>query len=85
MPCPYRIYDLTAFFALLILLHKLLYPSFGVDELLLAGKEGMTLRANIHMDIRFGRTRMNGVAAGADNRGFDVFRMQFLLHFIPPN
>jgi hypothetical protein len=67
-------------FIFLILLHKLLYPSFGIDELLLSGKEGMTVGANIHMDIWLGRTRMNGVATGTDNRGFDVFGVQLLLH-----
>ena len=39
----------------------------GIDQLLLASEEGVTLRADFHLDILLGRTCLNHITAGAAN------------------
>ena len=54
----------------------------GIDQLLLAGKERMAGRTNFHVQIVFARgTCLKGLAAGAGNCDFLIFRMNSRFHF----
>ena len=59
---------------------KALDPSAGVDQLLLAGVEGMAGRAELDMQIGLGRPRVELVAAGTMNVRERVFGMDICLH-----
>ena len=53
----------------------------GVHDALLAGEEGVALAADVEVDGLLRRARLPGVAAGANNRGFDVPGVDFFFHF----
>src|SRR5207244_2394778 len=63
-----------------VALQELLHPAFRVDDLLLAGIEGVAIRADFHSDLRLGRLGLEVVAAGAVDDGFLVLRMDSSLH-----
>src|SRR5712691_2224592 len=69
--------------ALVLALEPLHAPG-GVHELLLAGVEGVTLRAHLHPDFRLGRARLDDFPARARNGRIDVVRMNASLHGPPP-
>ena len=52
----------------------------GIDQLLLAGVEGMALAANFDVDLGLGVTGVNHVAAGTGNGAVHVIGMDALLH-----
>jgi hypothetical protein len=55
----------------------------GVDQLLLTGKKRMAGRTNFHVQIVFaGGTGLKGLATGAGNCDFLVFRMNSGFHFL---
>ena len=60
---------------------KALNTSAGVNQLLLAGVEGMALAANFDVDLRLGVTGVNHVAAGTSDGAVHIVRMDTLLHF----
>ncbi len=51
-----------------------------VDELLLAGEEGVTLGAYLQVDMRLRRSCVEGLPASARNHRFDVLWMDAFLH-----
>src|SRR5262249_47171789 len=53
----------------------------GVYQLLFAGEERMTVRADFHVNVLLGRSRRPRVAAGANDVTFDVFGMNSFFHF----
>jgi hypothetical protein len=57
-----------------------LNTSGGIHELLFAGEEGMTARANLESDLGFGGARLPGFAAGAMHRSVLVFGMNIGFH-----
>src|SRR2546423_9265063 len=57
-----------------------LNPSSGVDQLLLAGIEGMARRADLHVQVRFGGPRVELVSAGAVHVREHVLGMDRDLH-----
>lgn len=61
---------------------ELVYASAGINQLLLAGKERMTLVADIHLQgfYLFGSAGLKGRAASAYNRYFVIIGMYFGLH-----
>ena len=61
---------------------ELIYTSACIDELLLAGEEGMTLGANFNLHVTFGRTGYNSLAACALDCNFLVFGMESFFHDI---
>src|SRR5262245_48661143 len=69
--------------ALVLALEPLHAPG-GVHELLLAGVEGVTLRAHLHPDVRLGRTGANDLSARTRDGGVDVVGMNASLHGPPP-
>src|SRR6516164_5340642 len=62
------------------------YPPAGVEDLLLAGVEGVAVRADIGVDdaVARGGPRREGVPARAGHRRFHVVRVNAWLHFITP-
>ena len=62
------------------LLVELGHTSAGIDQLLLASEEGVTLRADFHLDITLGRTCLNHITAGASNRSLLIIGMDSFLH-----
>ena len=63
-----------------------IHAAAGVDDLLLAGIEGMALIADIdfeHIDV-FGRARSEFSAAGAYHVDHFIIGMKFLFHFVIP-
>ena len=62
------------------LLVELGHTSAGIHQLLLAGEEGVTLRADFHLDILLGRTCLNHITAGASNRSLLIIGMDSFLH-----
>jgi hypothetical protein len=52
----------------------------GIDKLLLAGKERMTLGANTHTKLGAGGTCVKHGSASASDRGFGVFGMDIWFH-----
>src|SRR5579862_249645 len=52
----------------------------GIDQLLLAGEERMTIGADVHMDCRHRRARFNDIAARAHDLRRLVLRMYTLFH-----
>ena len=72
-----------AFFELLVqteLLVELRNASAGIYQLLLARKEGVTLRAHFHLDILLGGTCLNHITAGACNCSLLIIGMDSFLH-----
>src|SRR5690606_16179050 len=68
---------------LLVLLAEALDAAGRVDELLLAGEEGVALRADVHREGLPGRARLDGGAAGAGDGDGLVRGMDVGLHGIP--
>jgi hypothetical protein len=64
----------------LVSLLKAFDAAGSIDELLLAGKEGMTLRTNFHGYFFQGGARLDLVAAGARYRGKPIFGVYILFH-----
>src|SRR5262247_2981705 len=56
----------------------------GVQELLLAGEEGMALGAHLHPDLGLRRPGVNDLSAVAGDRRIDVLGMNASLHGPPP-
>ncbi len=63
---------------------ELINTTARIDKFLLAGKEGMTLIANVHLErfYFFGSTRFEGRAACAHYRYLVIFGMYIGLHSI---
>jgi hypothetical protein len=70
-----------------IFLLELLHPTGGIDEFLLAGIEGVALGANLDANLWTRRTRVDYLAAGADDRAIDVLGMDLSFHtdLLPKN
>ena len=62
------------------LLVELGHASAGIDQLLLTSEEGVTLRADFHLDILLGRTCLNHITAGASNSSLLIIGMDSFLH-----
>ena len=62
------------------LIVELGHASAGIHQLLLAREEGVTLRADFHLDILHGRTCLNHITAGASNRSLLIIGMDSFLH-----
>ena len=62
------------------LLVELGHASAGIHQLLLTREEGVTLRADFHLDILLGRTCLNHITAGACNRSLLIIGMDSFLH-----
>ena len=62
------------------LLVELRNASAGIHQLLLTREEGVTLRADFHLDILLGRTCLNHITAGASNRSLLIIGMDSFLH-----
>ena len=60
---------------------KAVNTSAGIYQLLLAGKERMTFRADFHSDILFGRAGLDDLATCATNGRRFVMRMNSLFHY----
>ena len=63
-----------------VLLLEPLDPSFGVDDLLRAGKKGMAAGANVDVDVPDRGSGLVAVAAGAMHRRLAIERMNALFH-----
>jgi hypothetical protein len=63
-----------------VFLPEPLNPSGGVNQLLLAGEEGVAGRANFHLYIFNGGTGLDYVPAGAGDFGHLVLGMNLLFH-----
>jgi hypothetical protein len=69
------------FFA--VALVKSIHATGGVDQLLLAGEKRMASRTDFHVQIALlGRTRLEGLAAGAGYSYFSVFRVNSRFHLL---
>ena len=56
------------------------HASAGIDQLLLASEEGVTLRAHFYLDVFLGRTCLNHITAGASNSSLLIIGMDSFLH-----
>ena len=56
--------------------------STGVNQLLLAGIEGVALGADFNSDVALGRTGSKSVTASATNSSLFVIGMDTFLHFV---
>ena len=54
--------------------------SAGIDQLLLAGEEGVTLRADFYANILLRRTCLNYITAGAFDSSLLIIGMDSFLH-----
>ena len=55
----------------------------SIDQLLLTGKERMAGRTNFHVQVVFAcGSSLKGLAAGAGNGNFFIFRMNSGFHFL---
>ena len=66
----------------IVLLLKSIHTSAGIDELLSAGIERMTFRANFNPDLRLGGGGFKSFAASALYRSFFVIGMYSVLHIV---
>ena len=80
--CPLRVGDDEELLlgAVAVTAAELVHTTGGVDQLLLAREEGVTLRADFHLDILLGRTCLNHITAGACNRSLLIIGMDSFLH-----
>ena len=70
-----------AWLALGILAPEAFDAAGGIQQLLLAGEEGMAVRADFHVDVAaMGRAGRKAVAAGAHDSNFVVSRMNGRFH-----
>ena len=65
-----------------VLLVELINAAAGVDQLLLAGVEGVALGADLNGDVGLGGAGLDDGAASASDGGLLVFRMDSFLHAI---
>ena len=63
-----------------VLLVELINTAAGVDQLLLAGVEGVALGADLNGDVGLGGAGLDDGAASALDGGLLVFRMDSFLH-----
>ena len=63
-----------------VLLVELINAAAGVDQLLLAGVEGVALGADLNRDVGLGGAGLDDGAASALDGGLLVFRMDSFLH-----
>lgn len=63
-----------------ILLVELVNAAAGVNQLLLAGVEGVALGADLNRDVGLGGAGLDDGAASALDGGLLVFRMDSFLH-----
>ena len=64
-----------------VLLVELINTAAGVDQLLLAGVEGVAVGADLNGDILLGGAGLDDGAASAANRGLLVLGMNSFLHW----
>ena len=57
-----------------------IHTAAGIDELLLAGVERVTLGANFNLDVLFGRTSLNNCTTRASDSSLFVLGMDTFLH-----
>ena len=57
-----------------------LYPASGVNDSLLAGKERVTLAANLHLEQWLRRAGSEGVTTSTNHFCFHIFGMNLVLH-----
>ena len=62
------------------LLVELSNAAAGIDQLLLASEEGVTLRADFHANILLRRTCLNHITAGAFDSSLLIIGMDSFLH-----
>ena len=60
------------------------HTSAGVNQLLLAGVEGMALGADFHVDLRLGGAGMDDLTAGAGDGAVHILGMDALFHYGSP-
>jgi hypothetical protein len=65
-----------------VFLLETLDPSFGIDDLLRSGEEGMAMGANVHVDVADGRAGRKGISARAVNRRNPVSRVNSFFHAV---
>jgi len=63
-----------------VLALEFFHAAGGIDVFLLAGEEGVALRADFDGDLFLGRTGLPGLAATAGYRRFDVLGVNALFH-----
>ena len=63
---------------------ELVNATAGVDQLLLAGVEGMALGADLNGDVLLGRASLYHFAAGAADGGLEILGMDAFLHNLSP-
>jgi hypothetical protein len=71
------------FFLKAVAFEEALHAASRVHYTVLAREEGMTAAAHLHVQARLGGAGLEGVAAGADNGRFYIFRMDIRLHRRP--
>src|SRR4030067_3010035 len=79
----YKTVSLLVSLLLCVLLLKLLYPSFGVNQFLLAGIERMTARTDINVYGRLCGSCSKRRPACAHSLCLFSFGMNFLFHHLP--
>ena len=67
------------------LLVELLNTAAGVDQLLLAGVEGVALGADFDGDVLTGGAGLNHIAASAADGGLMILGMDAFLHYNSPH
>ena len=68
---------------LAVTLIKSIHASGGVNQFLFAGKKRVASGTDFHVQIALlGRTRLEGLAAGARNSDFRVFRVNSRFHLL---
>jgi hypothetical protein len=72
-----------SFFLKAVAFEEALHAASRVHDAVLAGEEGMTVTAHLYVQARLGGAGLEGVAAGADNGRFYIFRMDIRLHGRP--
>ena len=58
--------------------------SAGIDQLLLAGEEGVALGANFDLQLTLHRTRLKRLTAHATDDGLAIFGMDLFFHALSP-
>ena len=67
-------------FVELVALDKTVYPTFGVDDLLLTGIERMAGAADFYANLRFGGTQIDFVPAHAGGGDLVIYGVNALFH-----
>ena len=67
-----------------VFLFETVYAAARVEEFLFAREERVAVGANLYAQVRFNRTRLEGIAASASSRSHVVFRMNSLFHRLSP-